>query len=271
MKNAWNPRDGDAFLTKDNFLFYTFGYEHPAERITAFLKYIPQCSSSLFAVDYLPTVWRLNSTKFLRPRQMYSVHNFRKFAETFSQSFPNYLYHCPYRNKEIVCPPRKTVKHAYVPSQRLKLLLKKKNRNCLQDLTIELVNLFADASEVPLEDFGVHGSIALGMERDESDIDIVVYGSRNFRKLERAVKKLVQEGTLAYNLRNGLESARKQNGHFAEKAFVYTAVRNEDELTPKYGDSRYSVIKPVEIRCSVEVTVKPCFDHQSTKSKTSNQ
>jgi len=259
MKNAWNPRDGDAFLTKDHFLFYTFGYEHPSDRITAFLKYIPQYYSSQFRVEYLPTHWRLDSTRFLRPKQMYSVYNFREFAETFSRNFPDYLYHCPYRNKEVICPPRKAVKRAYVPSHCLKLLLKKKKRKGLQNLTVELVNLFANTSEVPLEDFGVHGSIALGMERDESDIDIVVYGSHNFRKLERAVKRLVEEGTLTYDFRNRLESTRKQNGHFAAKAFVYTAVRKEDELKTRYGDCKYSVIKPLEFRCSVEDDCEAMF------------
>ena len=37
----WIPRDGDTLVTKDNFIFYVFGYTHPEERVFSFLKYIP--------------------------------------------------------------------------------------------------------------------------------------------------------------------------------------------------------------------------------------
>ena len=40
MEN-WKPRDGDTFVTKEGFIFYVFGYEHPPNRVFAFLKYIP--------------------------------------------------------------------------------------------------------------------------------------------------------------------------------------------------------------------------------------
>ena len=33
--------DGDTFVTKDGFIMNTFGYEHPDDRVFAFLKYIP--------------------------------------------------------------------------------------------------------------------------------------------------------------------------------------------------------------------------------------
>ena len=195
-KERWIPRDGDAFLTRDKFIFYTFGYEHPAERVFAFLKYIPACFSSLFPIAYLPTRWKLGSTELVRPEKLYSASNFEKFLEVFGRGFPNYVYHCPQRNKILMCPAHKVVKRVYAPNERLKAFLNKKNPSQVQNLTLELVNLFSNTSNVPVEDFGVHGSIALGMETDQSDIDLVVYGAENFRKLEAAVDKLSDEGSV---------------------------------------------------------------------------
>jgi len=150
----------------------------------------------------------------------------------------------------LICPTLSSIKRVYTPERRLKELLKKK-RNHLQNLTLELLNEFSSASEVSLEDFGVHGSIAIGMETAQSDIDSVVYGGQNFRKLEAAVKKLADEGTLQLVYNNKLDEARKHQGRFKGKGFVYTAVRKLEEVVTKYGDNKYSVIAPVKFRCRV--------------------
>jgi hypothetical protein len=247
----WVPRDGDAFLTRDNFIFYTFGYEHSAERIFAFLKYIPARLSSLFPIVYLPTRWKLGETELVRPEKLYSAGNFEKILEVFDRDFPNYIYHCPHRNKTLMCPSLKVVKRVYAPDERLKTLLKKKNANQMQKLALKLVNLFSNTSNVPVEDFGVHGSIALGMETDQSDIDLVVYGAENFRQLEAAANKLSDEGAVDPVPINRSNMAQNQHGRFGGKAFVYTAVRRWEEISAKYGDCKYSVIAPMKARCKV--------------------
>jgi len=102
-----------------------------------------------------------------------------------------------------------------------------------------------------MEDFGVHGSIALGIETAQSDIDLVVYGAQNFRKLEAAVNKLADGDALDSVFNFTLDTARKQHGRFRGKGFVYTAVRKTEEITAKYGDYKHSVIAPVKFRCRV--------------------
>lgn len=249
--DAWIPRDGDAFLTRDNFIFYTFGYEHPAGRVFAFLKYIPARFSSLFPIAYLPTRWKLGETELVRPEKLYSANNFEKILEVFGRDFPNYVYHCPHRNKTLVCPSHTVVRRVDAPNERLKALLNKRRLKQMQKLTLELVNLFSNTSNVPVEDFGVHGSIALGMETDQSDIDLVVYGAENFRKLEATVNKLSDEGAVDPVPISRSNMAQNQHGRFGGKAFVYTAVRKLGEISAKYGDCKYSVIAPIKARCKV--------------------
>jgi predicted nucleotidyltransferase len=250
MKEAWNPRDGDAFVTRDNFIFYTFGYEHPAERIFAFLKYIPSRYRSLFPVKCLPTRWKMNNTELIRPEKLYSAANLQTFIETFRRSFPKYLYYCPYREKETVCPSRNVVKQVYSPNARLRALLKKKNPNRLQTLASELANQFSNASGISIEDFGVHGSIALGIDTAQSDIDLVVYGGGNFRRLEVAAEKLADEGIIDRFFIEK-DATKKQCGWFKRKSFVYTAVRKKDEIVDAYGACKYNVVAPVKFSCRV--------------------
>lgn len=243
--------DGDAFLTKDDFIFYTFGYEHPADRVFAFVKYIPSNHTNLFNVDYLPTQWQLGSTGLLRPKKLYSPSNLQSFINVFRNVFPDYVYNCPYRMKHVICPRRNSIKRVYTPSQRLKGLRRKKSPRSLEKLAIQLVNFLSDSSSVSVDDFGIHGSVALGIAMNQSDIDLVVYGAGNFRRVEAAVNRLSKEGALTHVTFNGAEPSSRMHGQFRGKAFIYNAVRKAEEITQRYGEVEYRVLAPVKFKCHV--------------------
>jgi predicted nucleotidyltransferase len=248
---TWTPADGDAFRTKDDFMFYTFGYEHPSDRAFAFLKYIPSHFSSLLKIEYLQTRWQLGSVSLLRPKQLYSPRNFQLFIRAFNDRFQNYVYNCPYRAKTLICPTRNSVKQLYPPSQCLKDLLRVKKPSSLQRLAKDLVDFLSNASEVPMEHFGIHGSIALGMPTDQSDIDLVVYGRENFRTLETSVNRLVAEGELNHTLFNGAEPSTRSHMLFKGKPFVFNAVRSTNEIVNTYGNFSYKIVSLVSFRCRV--------------------
>jgi len=248
---TWIPRDGDAFLTNDNFVLYTFGYEHPPNRVFAFLKYVPFKFKSRFPLQFLSRQWKLGKNELVRPKQLYTACNFQKLLETLRRDFPDYVYFCPLRQKRLVAPLRSIIKRVYAPNQCLQKLLEKKRKDRLEAMVVELVTLLSEATSVPLENFGVHGSIALNMHSSKSDIDLVVYGTRNFRKLERAVDKLVREKKLKYHYNHPLDKFRKHKLKFKGKNFVYTAVRKPEEVRSKYGDHKYSQVIPVAFSCTV--------------------
>lgn len=250
-KLPWTPMDGDAFLTHDGFIFYTFGYEHPENRVFAFIKYIPSKHQKLFPIEYLPTRWKLGSSELIRPRHLYSASNFKKYVQAFRRNYPDYLYHCPYREKEVICPECRTIKRVYKPRARLKALLEKKDRNRLENLALELIDSLSKASNVSKHDFGVHGSIALGMATNQSDIDLVVYGADNFRRLETTMRKLGQQPSLTHIAPNRGATNGILRGKFREKLFVCTAVRKVEETSSVYGAFTYSAVAPLKLQCRV--------------------
>jgi len=119
-------------------------------------------------------------------------------------------------------------------------------------MTLDLINLLASESDIAIGDFGVHGSIALSMHTLESDIDIVVYGAQNFRKLEKTIKKLVDAGTLSYVINNRLDAARRYKGRYLNKLFMYNAIRKPEEVNLKYGMFKYTPITSVKFCCTVK-------------------
>jgi predicted nucleotidyltransferase len=169
------------------------------------------------------------------------------------------VYYCPFRAKEVISAPSERISQVYVPRDCLRGLTKKRNRDALEEKTLDFVRLLSDRSGIPMEDFGVHGSVALGMHTSLSDIDIVVYGSRNFRTLESTIVELVDSGILTYVSGNRLDTARRFKGRFDGRIFMYNAIRKPEEITSKYGAFSYASMLPVRLRCIVKSDAEAMF------------
>ena len=240
--SKWFPRDGDVFITTEGFVFYVFGYEHPFSRVFSFLKYIPLDFQSLFKIRYLERIWKLGDKTLVRAEKLYTPQNYNEIIETFKKYFPDYYYFCPYRNKGMISAPLGSIKEIFEPRACLEKLRRKGEKDDLERSALELVTFLSEQSEVDFEEFGIHGSIALNMHMSESDIDITVYGSTNFRRVEEAIGKLTAEGELKYVARNWIDKVRRHKGRYKNKLFNYTAVRKIEEVTSKYGEYSLSLI-----------------------------
>jgi predicted nucleotidyltransferase len=243
--------DGDTFVTKDGFILNTFGYEHPDDRVFAFLKYIPSKHKELFNVEMLERTWKFGKNQLFRAEKLYTAKNYQTFIEAFRKNFPDYLYYCPFRNKELITAPFELIQQVFVPKDRLVWLESLSNPDKLQKMALDLVHLISKESIVNLSDFGVHGSIALNMHAPESDIDFVIYGTENFRLVEEAIARLVNTGKLSYIVGNRLEAARRFQGKYQGKIFMYNATHKPEEVKAKYAAYRYIPLDPVHFRCTV--------------------
>jgi predicted nucleotidyltransferase len=247
----WVPADGDTFVTKEGFIFNTFGYEHPAGRVFAFLKYIPADFKTLFNVEMLTRTWKYGENKLFRAERLYTAQNYQTFIEAFRKNFPAYVYYDPLRGKELISAPLSSIETIYVPKDCLVALKKVKKPDELQKMALELLDLISKHSGVGLADFGIHGSIALNMHAPESDIDFIIYGSQNFRAVEQAIAELVNAGKLSYIMGNRLDAARKFQGRYGGKIFMYNATREPGEAKNQYGKFRFSPIAPVRFQSIV--------------------
>lgn len=255
----WLPLDGDTLLTSDGFIFNVFGYEHPEDRVFSFLKYIPSKFKDLFNIRLLERRWKQGDTEFLRAEKLYTAENYRELLRTLKENLPTYVYFCPFRGKEVIAVPFSHIKRVFAPRDCLQTLLKRPDRDRLQELAVKLITFISEASNVSIEDFGLHGSIALNMHGEGSDIDVVVYGGSNFRRVETTINKLVEEGLLSYVFKNRLDAARKYRVKYEGKILMYAAVRKPEEINVRYGQCRYMPIKPVEFICRVRDDVEAMF------------
>ncbi len=259
ISEHWIPADGDAYVCVENFVFSVFGYEHPESRIVSFLKYIPLEYREQFPLKFLRRTWKFRGVELLRARKLYTAGNYKILLASFREHFPSYVHFCPNKGKEIISIPRVSVKEVFSPRDCLSFILKLKAKDNLQKGASDLVGVLSDASGIPPEDFGLHGSLAMDMHTAESDIDLVVYGAENFRNLERTVSKLVQEGELNYLIKNRLDAARLNRAYYLNTVFMYNAVRKADEIRSNYGTNRYYPLHSIKFRCKVSCDDETMF------------
>jgi predicted nucleotidyltransferase len=250
-EEVWVLMDGDTFVTEDGFILNTFGYEHPDDRVFAFLKYIPAKYRELFNVEMLERTWKFGDNQLFRAEKLYTAKNYQTFIEAFRKNFPDYLYYCSFRNKELITAPFELIRQVFVPKDRLVWLENLPKRDKLQQMALDIINLISKESSVALCDLGVHGSIALQMHSPESDIDFVVYGTENFRFVEEAIARLVNAGKLSYIVGNRIEAARKFQGRYLGKIFMYNATKKPQEVKEKYGAYRYVPLDSVRFQATV--------------------
>jgi len=215
------------------------------------LKYIPSDFQKLFNVEMLERTWTFSDKKLFRAEKLYTAANYQSFTETFRKNFPDYLYSCPFRNKELISVPINRIEQVFVPKDCLQDILKLSKQDRIQKLAVELITLLSKESGVNLRHFGMHGSIALNMHSEESDLDFVVYGSGNFRVVEETIDRLVNAGTLKYIFGNKLDRARKFKGKYKDKIWMFTAARLPEEVQERYGEYRFVPLKPLKFQCKV--------------------
>ena len=244
--NTMLLRDGDTLLMQEGFIFYVFGYEHPDNRLLSFLKYIPSEFAHKFQVKLLKHKWHLEGLELSRPEKLYTAQNYQKFLATLRREFPHYLYFCPYRRKEVLSVPRNKIKKVYISNVCLRQIFVNENKDTLQREAVKLVELLSSESKVPIQDFGIHGSVGLNMHNEYSDIDLVVYGAQNFRNLENTVNRLAYDEVFTHVFTKKIDQARKHRGRYNDRRFVYNAVRKPEEINSKHGRLRYTPIKNVQ-------------------------
>jgi predicted nucleotidyltransferase len=233
----------------------TFGYEQPDDRVFAFLKYIPAKYKALFDVQMLTRTWKFGSnpltSQLFRAEKLYTAKNYQTFIEAFRKNFPTYLFYDQTRSKELITAPLDKIEQVFVPRDRLVWLQNLAKPDSLQQTALEIIDLVSKESGVHKADLGLHGSIALEMHSSESDIDFVVYGTENFRRVEETLQVLVNQGTFSYIAGNRIEAARHFVGKYRGKIWMYNATKQPSEIVGKYGDYTYTPLAPLRFIATV--------------------
>lgn len=262
-------REGDLLETVEGLIFDVKGLMHPPNRTVAFVRYFPYAKG-----------------KRKRGKRVYGkLYSLSKRYEMLKTRFPKYLFYDSVFD-EILCEvPVRDIKKHYDPAEKLQTLRTSRELDALEDKAVQLAELLKKQANIPWSAIGVSGSILVGLHTRSSDIDQVVYGSRNCRKAYSVLGRLLRDMTswfkpytrkqlnTLFDFRSKdtavgfedferTESRKVLQGKFMGTDYFIRFVKDWGEATEKYGDLQYRNAGYGRIRAAIvddsESIFTPC-------------
>lgn len=241
-KNTY--RDHDFIETVDGWLFGVVSDTHPPGRILTYLKYIPGKG-----------LWSRAGITYRRVLASYSTREVMSMLETVRELRPDYLFQDPATGEEFTYIPVGNIKRHYRCEERLRNILRNPG-NSVENGCRMLVEKLSEKSGVTTGFYGVSGSILTELHNPASDIDLIVYGGRNFWKtveaseqLQTAENRRHTKNILIKNYQSKYPISPEDAEKLAERCvtrgiyrgYFYSlhAVRLLDEIRESYGDKVY--------------------------------
>ena len=255
------PGDRDFFQTIDGMFFCVTGYLHPPDRYTAYLKYSPDPKGK----------WKQGKIAYRRELPYYHVRNVSKTLDFLEAQYPDYVTYCPVRGIRFSMVPKHCVDRYYSPRLCLSRILADP-RDPLEKEVHGLVGEIAGCSGVRPDDFGITGSILIGLHNQNwSDIDLLVYGRKNSGGVRRVLavgdsdkirkadaeqrkqwcQRVSERFSLTFEEAWGFSARRWNYGFFQNRYFSIHPARTDAEITEGYGDHKYRSIGISRIRAVV--------------------
>ncbi len=262
-------REGDLVEAFNRLIFDVKGLIHPADRIVAFPRFFPDPRGNRRRED-------------VGYRKVYALSERYKLLE---EQFPQYLVFDAVFGEKLCEVPKKDINHHYIPVDRLRQLRQSNFVDELEASALRFLEVLHDLSSISWSKLGISGSILAKLHTSESDIDPVVYGERNSRKVHEMLKTIMKEANneveaysleelrALYNFRSKdteiafadfvrTERRKVLQGRFLRHDFFIRCVRDWSEIKEQYGDVVYRSVGYGRIKATItdasEAIFTPC-------------
>jgi predicted nucleotidyltransferase len=259
-------REGDFIESRNGLIFDVKGFVHPPDRVVAFIRYFPDLEGE-------------RTKKALTYGKVYSLS--QRYA-LLKERFPRYLVYDPVFDETLCEVPTKDVKRRFDPIQKLRRLRQSKSLDAVENSVVQLASLLKERADVPWNKIGITGSVMIDLRNPESDIDLIVYGSENCRKVHGALRDMLAEGDTPlrrydqdelkrlFDFRSKdtetsfedfvrTENRKVMQGKFGDGDYFMRFVRDWNEATEHYGQITYKNVGYARVAATIENDAESIF------------
>jgi predicted nucleotidyltransferase len=261
--------EGDLIMIGSWSIFDVKGVVHPPGKAIAFPRFILDSSGDRTHENH-------------KYKKVYSISARFKFLK---ENLPQYLVHDPVFDETLCEVPTSDIKTHYKPVEKSKELRGSEKLDALETKALRLAELVKEKADISWNAVGVSGSILVGLHTADSDVDPVVYGSENCRKVHHVLQDFLweQKGSFgSYNQEDlkslfefrskdtagdfrsfvRTESRKVMQGKFMGTEYFFRFVKDWNEIEENYGDIQYQNVGVVRVEATVaddsEAIFTPC-------------
>ena len=258
--------EGDYLETKkDNLFFDIKGLHHPNDRKICFLRYYPHLNGDRIR----------NGIKF---KKVYDINERFSILKT---KYPQYVFYSTNLDVEVQGVKQEAIKKIYTPTDYFQSLSYKSEISSLEKVSQDLCNLFIQNSSLPENSLGISGSSMVGLSKVNSDIDIIIYGTKNAMKFQNNLKEIyskqsacrtytLEELKTHYNWRFGgseisfqdyLKSERRKlhQGKYKDIDFFIRYIKSPEDWNGDYYDYQFKNLGRITIRGEITNSSESIF------------
>lgn len=231
---------------------------HPFDRLISFPRYIPDEKGDRKKGD----------------KSYFKIYPLNERYDILKRSYQHLLINDSFLNMEIPEVPKKEVETHFKPEEIMGILREKQNPDVLEQKVIDFSHLIMDRSGVSSLAIGVSGSIMIGLHMISSDMDFIIYGKDESRKIRNVLKRMLIEedqvrqlndvemeklyrfrgadNLMSFEVFSRHENRKTFQGMFKEQEFFIRYLPDWMEVNEKYGSRRYVSAGYVKMRAIVK-------------------
>ena len=170
--------EGDYIETKNASLFFDVkGLLHPIDRKICYIRFIPD----------------KNGDRVKDGINYKKVYDLEEREHLIKKKYPQYQFYIPEYDMELQCVRNEEIKKIYSPREYLNLLENKNKLTKFEKKSLELCKLLTSEAGIPDDQIGITGSPMIGLNLKDSDIDLIIYGTKVCQNLQEHLKSLFKK------------------------------------------------------------------------------
>jgi len=170
--------EGDYLETKNNHLFFDIkGIHHPNDKKICFIRFHPDSRGD-------------REKDGIKYKKIYDL------AERFAylkRNYPYYIFYSEQLDLEVQGVNNEEILKIYTPRDYLSSLTKKSKLSRLEKCSLELCNLFISEGNLPEGSIGITGSPMIGLNKEHSDIDLIIYGTETSLQFQESLSEILKD------------------------------------------------------------------------------
>lgn len=250
--------EGDYIETKESNLFFDVkGLLHPIDKKICFIRFYPNVKGDRIK----------EGIKYKKVYQMDERYSLIK------AKYPQYFFYSQELDIEVQGVKNQDIKKIYSPREYFQNLKEMDNLSTLEKYSKSLCELFIQKGGVPQDLIGITGSSMVGLNRKDSDIDIIIYGTENSYDFQQKLPILLKEDNnlRKYNLEEYLshynwrvggsdvsfenfmrsEQRKLHQGKFNGYDYFIRYIKSPEDWKGNYYDYKYTNLGRIKVKAEI--------------------